>query len=58
MMDGNFKAQHAINNRTVNDVRLTDGRGYFPASAPYKELYKKFGITAEAVAEAAMQKLK
>ncbi len=30
----------------------------FGASAPYKELYKKFGITAEAVADAAMQKLK
>jgi transketolase len=29
----------------------------FGASAPYKELYKKFGITAEAVADAAMQKL-
>ena len=26
----------------------------FGASAPYKELYKQFGITAEAVAEAAM----
>ncbi len=29
----------------------------FGASAPYKELYKNFGITAEAVAEAAMKKL-
>ncbi len=29
----------------------------FGASAPYKELYKKFGITAEAVADAAMKKL-
>jgi transketolase len=29
----------------------------FGSSAPYKELYKKFGITAEAVAEAAMKKL-
>ncbi len=30
----------------------------FGASAPYKELYKHFGITAEAVAEAALLKLK
>ena len=29
----------------------------FGASAPYKELYKHFGITAEAVAEAALSKL-
>jgi transketolase len=29
----------------------------FGASAPYKELYKKFGITAEAVANAALAKL-
>ena len=29
----------------------------FGASAPYKELYKNFGITAEAVAEAATKKL-
>ena len=29
----------------------------FGSSAPYKELYKKFGITAEAVADAAMKKL-
>ena len=34
------------------------GMTTFGASAPYKELYKKFGITAEAVADAAMQKLK
>lgn len=33
------------------------GMSSFGASAPYKELYKKFGITAEAVAEAAVQKL-
>ena len=33
------------------------GMSSFGASAPYKELYKKFGITAEAVAEAAMKKL-
>jgi transketolase len=29
----------------------------FGASAPYKELYKRYGITAEAVAEAAVKKL-
>jgi transketolase len=29
----------------------------FGASAPYKELYKHFGITAEKVAEAALSKL-
>ncbi len=29
----------------------------FGASAPYKELYQKFGITAEAAAEAALKRL-
>jgi transketolase len=29
----------------------------FGASAPYKDLYKHFGITAEAVADAALRKL-
>jgi transketolase len=33
------------------------GMASFGASAPYKELYKKFGITAEAVAGAAISKL-
>ena len=33
------------------------GMSDFGASAPYKELYKYFGITAEKVAEAAMKKL-
>ncbi len=33
------------------------GMNSFGASAPYKELYKKFGITPEAVAEAALGKL-
>ncbi len=33
------------------------GMHSFGASAPYKELYKKFGITAEAVVEAALGKL-
>jgi transketolase len=29
----------------------------FGASAPYKDLYKHFGVTAEAVADAAVRKL-
>ena len=33
------------------------GMTSFGASAPYKELYKKFGITAEAIAEAAINGL-
>ena len=33
------------------------GMHSFGASAPYKELYKHFGITAEAVAQAALDKL-
>jgi transketolase len=33
------------------------GMNSFGASAPFKELYKKFGITAEAVADAALRKL-
>jgi transketolase len=33
------------------------GMNSFGASAPYKELYKKFGITAEGVARAALTKL-
>ncbi|MFN3657569.1 MAG: transketolase [Pseudolabrys sp.] len=33
------------------------GMSSFGSSAPYKELYKKFGITAEAIADAAMKKL-
>jgi transketolase len=33
------------------------GMSTFGASAPYKELYKNFGITPEAVAEAALKKL-
>ena len=33
------------------------GMNSFGASAPFKELYKKFGITAEAVADAAIKKL-
>jgi transketolase len=33
------------------------GMESFGASAPYKELYKHFGITAEAIADAALRKL-
>jgi len=33
------------------------GMNSFGASAPYKELYKEFGITAETVAEAAIKRL-
>jgi transketolase len=33
------------------------GMAGFGASAPYKDLYRRFGITAEAVAEAALRKL-
>jgi transketolase len=33
------------------------GMATFGASAPYKDLYKQFGITPEAVAEAALRKL-
>lgn len=33
------------------------GMNSFGASAPYKELYKKFGITAEIIAQAALAKL-
>ena len=33
------------------------GMTSFGASAPYKDLYKHFGITAEKVAEAALSKL-
>jgi transketolase len=34
------------------------GMSGFGASAPYKELYRHFGITAEAIAEAAKARLK
>jgi transketolase len=33
------------------------GMTTFGASAPYKELYRQFGITAEAVADAALSRL-
>ncbi len=33
------------------------GMAGFGASAPYKDLYRRFGITAQAVAEAALSKL-
>jgi transketolase len=34
------------------------GMASFGASAPYKDLYRHFGITAEAVAKAALERLK
>ena len=34
------------------------GMSSFGASAPYKELYKKFGITPEAIAKAALENLR
>ncbi len=34
------------------------GMSTFGASAPYKELYKHFGITPEKIAEAALAKLR
>ncbi len=34
------------------------GMSSFGASAPYKELYKKFGITPEAIAETALKNLR
>jgi transketolase len=42
---------------TGNDGGFIGMHG-FGASAPYKELYKHFGITAEAAAEAALKRLK
>jgi Transketolase len=33
------------------------GMSDFGASAPYKELYQRYGITAEGVAEAALKRL-
>jgi transketolase len=33
------------------------GMSSFGASAPYKDLYKHFGVTPEAVADAAVRKL-
>jgi transketolase len=42
----------------IGNDGLFVGMHSFGASAPFKELYKKFGITAEAVAAAALSKLK
>jgi len=39
-----------------SDAAFIGMRG-FGASAPYKDLYRHFGITAEAVAKAALEKL-
>ncbi|MHA1157476.1 MAG: transketolase [Alphaproteobacteria bacterium] len=41
----------------IGDEGVFVGMQGFGASAPYGELYEKFGITAEAVAQAALQRL-
>ncbi|MHA1554475.1 MAG: transketolase-like TK C-terminal-containing protein, partial [Alphaproteobacteria bacterium] len=41
----------------IGDEGMFVGMQGFGASAPYGELYEKFGITAEAVAQAALQRL-
>ena len=43
--------------RLIGSDGLFVGMSTFGASAPYKELYKHFGITAEAIAEGALRKL-
>jgi hypothetical protein len=35
-MDGNFKADHMKMAKSGNDVRLTDGEGYFVANPRYQ----------------------
>jgi transketolase len=40
--------------RYVGPNGLIIGLDHYGASAPYQELYKNFGLTAEAVAEAAL----
>jgi transketolase len=44
--------------RFIGNDGIFVGMHGFGASAPYEELYKKFGITAEAAAEAALTRLK
>jgi transketolase len=44
--------------RLIGSDGLFVGMSTFGASAPYKELYKHFGITAEAIAEGALTKLR
>lgn len=36
-MDGNFKADHMKMKRSDDDVKLTDGEGYFVAEASYQQ---------------------
>ena len=43
--------------RIIGDEGLFIGMEGFGASGPYKELYEKFGITAEATARAAVERL-
>jgi len=44
--------------RYIGSDGIFIGMHGFGASAPYKELYKHFGITAEAVAGAALSRFK
>ncbi|CAN5206141.1 transketolase [soil metagenome] len=44
--------------RFIGNDGIFIGMHRFGSSAPYEELYKKFGITAEAVADAALTRLK
>jgi transketolase len=43
--------------RYIGETGAFIGIDHFGASAPYKELYRKFGITAEAAVEAALVRL-
>ncbi len=43
--------------RWVGDVGLVVGISHFGASAPYKEIYQHFGLTADAVVDAARKAL-
>ena len=43
--------------RFIGNRGVFIGMDRFGASGPYKELYAKFGITAEAAAEAALDRL-
>ena len=46
-MDGNYKAQHMAMPKSNNDVRLTDGEGYFTKSGPYEYHLKNTVDTKE-----------
>jgi transketolase len=44
--------------RYIGDAGIAIGFDHFGASAPYETIYKEFGITAEAMAEAALSLLR